>query len=67
MNEKMLKIYRTKKEFTFPTVPEGEHETDGRTFLKFACSNGYILVLDVQLEGKKRMSIEEFLRGYRFS
>ena len=28
--------------------------------------DGYIHVKDIQLEGKKRMSVEDFLRGYRF-
>ena len=49
------------------TVRPGEYKTDGKTFLKFACSNGYIYVKELQLEGKKKMSVEEFLRGYRFS
>jgi methionyl-tRNA formyltransferase len=66
INERILKIFRSKKEPCFPAVSEGEYETDGKTFLKFACTNGYLHLLDVQLEGKKRMSIEEFLRGYRF-
>ena len=65
LNEKMLKIFRAKKEVAFPTVPEGEYETDGRTYLKFACTNGYLHLLDIQMEGKKKMTIEEFLRGYR--
>ena len=67
INEKILKIYRSKKEITFPKETEGDYETDGKTFLKFACANGYIHLLDVQMEGKKRMSVEDFLRGYRFS
>jgi len=67
LNEKMLKIYKTKKESCLPAVPEGEYETDGKTFLKFACTNGYLHLLEIQLEGKKKMGIEEFLRGYRFA
>ncbi len=67
MNEKMLRIFRCEKEVVFPKVTEGDYETDGRTFLKFACDNGYIHLLEVQLEGKKRMGIQDFLRGYRFS
>ncbi len=66
MNEKMLRIFRTKKEIVFPEGTEGDYETDGKSFLKFACANGYIHLLEVQLEGKKRMGIEDFLRGYRF-
>jgi len=66
MNEKMFKVFRTKKEICFPTHVEGEYDTDGKTYLKIACSNGYVHLLEVQQEGKKRMEITEFLRGYRF-
>ena len=41
-------------------------ETDGKTYLRFGCSDGWYEVTDVQLEGKKRMAIDEFLRGHRF-
>lgn len=67
LNEKMLKVFRSKKEITYPKSTEGDYETDGRTFLKFACTDGYIHLLEVQLEGKKRMSIADFLKGYRFN
>ncbi len=67
MNEKMLKIYKAKKEIMVPTHTEGEYETDEKTFLKFACTNGYLHLLEVQMEGKKKMNIEEFLRGFRFT
>jgi len=67
MNEKMLKIYKAKKEPCVPSHTEGEYETDGKSFLKFACSNGYLQVTELQLEGKKKMTVEEFLRGYRFA
>ena len=64
---KMLKIYKSKKEASSNSSMEGvAYETDSKTFLKFACSNGYIHILELQLEGKKKMSVEEFLRGYRF-
>ena len=44
----------------------GTYETDGKTYLRFACADGYLLVKELQLEGKKKMGVEEFLRGYRF-
>ena len=65
LNNKILKIYYCKKEVALNAFDDGSVHTDGKTFLKFACSNGYIHVTDVQLEGKKRMSIEDFLRGYK--
>jgi methionyl-tRNA formyltransferase len=67
LNDKMLKIYKAKKELHNAPKSPGSFETDNKTYLKFAASDGYIYVTELQLEGKKRMTIEEFLRGYRFS
>ena len=66
LGDRTLKIFRSEKEHAPPTSRPGRWETDRKTWLKFACSDGYIHVKDVQLEGKKRMGIEDFLRGYRF-
>jgi methionyl-tRNA formyltransferase len=66
LKEKKLKIYRSEKETVQPTATPGELETDGKTFLKFACPDGYIQVRELQAEGKRRMGVEEFLRGFRF-
>ena len=67
LNDKMLKIYRSEKEESVPSSKPGEYETDGKTFLKFACTDGYIRIKELQLEGKKKMNIEDFLRGYHFN
>lgn len=66
LNDKTLKIFEAEIEYTKPDVAAGKFKTDGKTFLKFATNDGYINLLDLQLEGKKRMKIEEFLRGMRF-
>jgi methionyl-tRNA formyltransferase len=65
LDGKMLKIYHSEKEITAPAGAPGEMETDKKTYLKFAATDGYIKVIDMQLEGKKRMKVEDFLRGYR--
>ena len=65
LNDKTLKIFKVEKENVTPTVNAGDYETDGKTFLKFASNNGYIKLLELQLEGKKRMLVDEFLRGVR--
>jgi methionyl-tRNA formyltransferase len=65
LSNKMLKIYKAKKEIEVNAFDNGSVHTDGKTFLKFACSNGFIHVTDLQLEGKKKMSVEDFLRGWR--
>ena len=61
-----LKIFRTSKE-----IAEHQNEissiiTDGKTFLKIAVKDGFIHLLDIQLAGRKKMNIEEFLRGFSF-
>lgn len=65
LNDKTLKVFKIEKENTNPKIEAGNFETDGKTFLKFATNNGYIKLLEVQMEGKKRMQIDEFLRGVR--
>ena len=39
--------------------------TDGKSYLKIACSDGFVYLLDIQLEGRKRMLIRDFLNGYQ--
>jgi methionyl-tRNA formyltransferase len=43
----------------------GEWESDGKTFLKFQTGSGTLEVLELQLEGKKRMPIGDLLRGMK--
>jgi methionyl-tRNA formyltransferase len=63
---KKLKVYWVDKIYKVPAVGAGEFETDKKTFLHFACLNGYISIIELQLEGKKIMRIADFLRGYRW-
>lgn len=61
--DKTLKIYLAAMEEQEPGIQPGAFLSDGKTFLKFACAGGFIKVKDVQLEGKKRMPVTDFLRG----
>ncbi|MGB4773649.1 MAG: methionyl-tRNA formyltransferase [Daejeonella sp.] len=65
IQQKNLKVFKAEVEISTPSIKPGEFLSDGKNYLKFACQDGFIFVKDVQLEGKKRMSIEEFLRGIR--
>ena len=60
-----LKIFKASKVKNLPGQPAGSYITDGISFLKFACPDGYIELQEVQLAGRKRMNILAFLRGYR--
>ena len=66
LNDKMLKIYKAKKEVTAVQVAPGSFDTDKKSYLKFAAPDGYIQIIELQMEGKKKMPVEEFLKGYRF-
>jgi methionyl-tRNA formyltransferase len=61
---KLLKIFRADKDDSSPDIAPGQIETDQKSYLRFAAIDGYIRVTELQLEGKKRMKTEDFLRGY---
>lgn len=61
---KTVKIYLSNPE-PDNSVESGTIQTDGKSFLKIAASNGWIKVKELQIEGKKRMSVTDFLRGYK--
>ncbi len=65
LDGKVLKVYKSSTEIKQHYDPIGSVNTDGKSFLKFAATDGYVYILDLQLEGKKRMAITDFLRGYR--
>lgn len=46
------------------TAP-GTLVTDGRTFMKVACADGYLFLDELQLAGKKRMAVADLLRGFK--
>ncbi|RXK50879.1 methionyl-tRNA formyltransferase [Aquirufa rosea] len=49
-----------------PDLGIGVWDSDQKTYLRVGCADGYIQILEWQMEGKKRMPIAEFLRGYSF-
>ena len=67
LDQKTLKIYSCEAEPDNPSLSPGAFETDNKSYLKFAASDGWIQIKELQLEGKKRMGVEEFLRGWRRS
>jgi len=53
----------TRENSSMPAAP-GTLQTDGKKFLKIACTDGWLSVTDIQLSGKKRMKTDELLRGF---
>ena len=67
MDEKTVKIFKAEKVIGATNHEPGSYDTDKKTYLRFACTDGYINLLELQLQGKKRLTIKDFLRGYHFT
>lgn len=65
LKEKKIKIFRAEKEISNVTETTGSLISDHKSFLKFACNNGYLSIKELQMEGKKKMNVDDFLRGWR--
>jgi len=59
----IMKIFSCTKEITAHDITPGTIQTDNKNFLKIACKNGYVFVEELQLLGKKRLFVHEFLLG----
>lgn len=60
-----LKIFETEKVFVAYSLKPGSIVTDKKTYFQIASTDGFVKVLSLQLAGKKRMEVADFLRGYR--
>jgi methionyl-tRNA formyltransferase len=65
LNGKILKIFRATYTTENHDITPGHFITDHKTYLKFAANDGFVSLTEVQLEGKKQMDIESFLRGVK--
>lgn len=64
LGDKQLKIFRSALIETGSGKPSGTLIIEG-TELQVACEDGMLSIQELQLQGKRRMSAEEFLRGQR--
>lgn len=62
---KTVKIYSTYYEHADTGATPGAWETDRQKYLRFAAADGWVYINELQQEGKKKMAISEFLRGFR--
>ncbi|RYE23606.1 MAG: methionyl-tRNA formyltransferase [Sphingobacteriales bacterium] len=65
LDDKVLKLYQVHSVGLAHGLPVGSVDSDGKTYLRFAAADGWVYIEELQLEGKKRMDITSFLRGYR--
>ena len=65
LDGKVFKIFVSQKESAEIAETPGTIMSDGKEYMKGAAVDGYIQLIEVQIEGKKKMGIKEFLRGYK--
>jgi methionyl-tRNA formyltransferase len=66
LDGKMLKVYRSAKATNIAQEGKpGQWLTDGKQQLLLCCGGGWLQIEELQVEGKKRMTTADFLRGYR--
>ena len=59
------KIYAAAFEAAAHNEAAGAVESDGRTFIRVACADGWITLGELQIAGKKRLPVRELLLGLR--
>lgn len=61
------KIYKAKIGWDATLQEPGTMSTDGKKYLRFFTLDGFIEVEELKLQGKRKMSIKDFLNGYKFN
>jgi len=64
-NGKIIKVFKTKISNEGELASGSIRETNGRLII--GCDKSSLEILELQLEGKKRLKTEEFLRGFKFT
>jgi methionyl-tRNA formyltransferase len=60
-----FKILRSSPEIAAHSYPNGQLLSDQKSYLKYTVTGGFLNVLELQLQGRKRMGIRDFLNGYK--
>ena len=63
----VLKVFETEKLPQPHAYPPGTVLTDGKTYLRVAAADGLVGLLSLQLPGKRRLHVDELLRGFRLT
>jgi len=65
LDDKTVKIVRTERSNETAAVQPGQYYSDGKTYLKISTLDGFVKILELKMEGKRQMSVREFLNGYK--
>lgn len=62
-----VKVFEAARHICEHCNTPGTIRTDGKKVIEIACEDGYLQILSLQLAGKKRLTAEELLRGFRLT
>ena len=65
LNGLSCKVFKTRITDIKGDSQQGEYNTDNKSYLHFRTGDGWLAIEELQIEGKKRMAIGDFLRGYK--
>lgn len=65
LNNKRILIMEAAADQSQEKIKPGNYQTDYKSYLRFATGDGFIKILRLKPEGKREMSISDFLRGHR--
>ena len=63
----VVKLFETEKIEDSHKYKCGTLLTDGKTYIRVAVQDGFIGIRSLQLPGKKRLTVDELLRGYHLA
>ena len=62
-----VKVFETEKLPAAHSLTVGSIQTDGKKYLRVAVADGFIGIRSLQLPGKKRLAVDELLRGFHLT
>ncbi|MNL83379.1 methionyl-tRNA formyltransferase [compost metagenome] len=65
LNGLSCKVFKTQVTDVEGNAQPGEYRSDGKSYLHFRTGDGWLAIEELQIEGKKRMMVGDFLRGYK--
>ncbi len=66
-DEITAKIFTSAYSVEKHNLEAGTFVSDNKSFLKVATQDGFVSILELQMQGKKRMAIKDFLNGFKFN
>ena len=67
LDGKKLKIYRAKRLVEAHDFPTGKFISDNKRYLRITTQDGFIELLQLQLQGRKQMDVKSFLNGFKIT